>query len=375
MQRTWVTSPRWWIAVGIIAGVVFALAITLGEPGVDFFRSFYPVVGDYLSGATQLYDANNRGVFHPPWVVWMLIPFGLLPYTIGEALLRTLSVLGILAAVWVYTRDRREFLLGAVFALFNLHTFDLLYRGQITGFNALGAALVLPALTMRSPWLMGLGYLCLTVSLPNPIPFALVFLIASFKQWEIRTFLKSLIIPGVVFVLSLIIDGLWMFRWVNNMMVRTPQEEDGTDFFTTIWRMANVLELPAAVPIAITVVVLAVTLFVWLRVLRTEEGDHVLPGAMLWTAAIFIVTPWTLSYRYLLIYAVITPWLLRWRLAAALVLHALTFLPVLRLAIGRENAWIDIAYAVTAWLLVIMAVLPRRERDPTPSASTAPATR
>jgi hypothetical protein len=350
-------APLLLVGIGLLA-VVIAAAVPYRA--VDFWCCFHPIARSYPTGQVELYSAANFGVFHPPWVVWMLLPFGLVSLEVGTVLIRLTSIVAIVSGVVFITRNRREFLLGLTFALFNLHTFDLIYRGQITGLNAVGAVLILLAYARRKPFLLGLGYIFMTVSIPNALPFGLVFMGFTWVQWPKQDFLKSLALPIVVLLVSFVSDGLWPLAWFENMLNRTPGVEHGTALFTTIWRMANVLNLPAVVPAGLTLIVVGVTGAVWFRVMHNY--GHASPAAavssaMLWTVATFLITPWALSYRYVLAFGIVTPWLLRWRLDVVVLLHVLTFLPMLRPIITAGNAWIDLIYIAAMWVATMIFTL------------------
>ncbi|MGF1506404.1 MAG: hypothetical protein ACFB51_14925 [Anaerolineae bacterium] len=64
VKDMWFTRRGFWLVALVISVLVFALAFAASvRAGVDYYFSFYPVVDDYLTGRTQLYDANNRGEF------------------------------------------------------------------------------------------------------------------------------------------------------------------------------------------------------------------------------------------------------------------------------------------------------------------------
>jgi hypothetical protein len=106
--------------------------------GVDWHFHFQPDTTLWLSGDTQLFDEESPGFYYPPWGVWFLVPFVLLPEVYGLALLRITSLLMVTGCAWVFTRPGKQRLWGIVLAIINLHTWDLVYRGQITALEALG---------------------------------------------------------------------------------------------------------------------------------------------------------------------------------------------------------------------------------------------
>jgi hypothetical protein len=363
--------PRWQLAglaiaaLGALAALTW-LAATYIPLGVDWFLHFQPDTTLWLSGGTRLYDEETTGFYHPPWGIWFLVPYVLIPNPYGLALLRITSLLMLAACAWVFTRPGRQRLWGIVLAIVNLHTWDLIYRGQITALDALGAAFGWVAVRKTNPWLLGVGYVLLSISPPNTIPFALVLLWHTWRWWKRRDFWYSLVIPALVGAVSFIMFPRWPWRWVDNVVSRPPSEAPGAPWFTSIWWAARRLDLSIVFPWAIVVITAGITLWAWRRVNANQAGrsdpDHLLAYLMLFTTAFFVVTPWALSYRYVLLYAMVVPWLVGWRLDVVLGIHLLTLLPVARVYIGYENSWIDVAYpiAIFAATVLHLAVFPER---------------
>jgi hypothetical protein len=367
-------TKMWLVGLGVLATALLVVLVWLvgksyPRSGVDYYFSFYPETWNWLSGA---YNPRDNAFLHPPWGMWCFVPYVILPFDIGLALLRATSIVMLLACVWAFAETGRQRLWGSVLAIFNLHTFDLLYRGQMTAFDALGAALGWWAVKRRSPWLMGMCYLFLSLNPPNTAPFALIMLWFTWRRWERREFLCSLAIPFAVGVASFLVFGLWPLDWAVNVANRPLSALDGAEFATTLWRAADRLELPSVLPWAIAVIVLGIAIWTWNHLAKDTtwpERERLKAYLMLSTAAVFVVTPWAEGYRYVLLYAMVVPLLVEWSLVTVLLLHALTYLPLLRLVIGVENAWVDIVYAIFVFVAVVAYAL-RRYRADTPTPQT-----
>jgi hypothetical protein len=327
---------RWWavglylLAAALLVVLVWAAGQRYPRSGVDYYFSLYPETRSWLDGE---FNPRDTEFFHPPWAIWSLVPFVVLPYPVGLALLRATSILMLLAGVWAFAESRRQWLWGAVLALFNLHAVDLLFRGQMTAFDALGAGLGWYATRRRNPWLMGTSYVLLSLNPPNTIPFALIMLWHTWHKWERREFVHSLVIPLIVGASSFLVFLLWPLDWAINFAHRSLPGPAGADWFTTIWRAAEQLALPSILPWGIVAVVLGVTIWAWRRLAGDAtwpEEQRLKAYLMLSTAATFVITPWAASYRYVLLYAMIVPLLVEWSLVVVLGLHALTYLPLLR---------------------------------------------
>ncbi len=356
----------WWLGVSVVGLAAAWFLARMPGQSVDWTLHFYPAGRLYVAGETLLYDAQTTGFYHPPWVIWLLLPFTSLPIDAGLFVLRVASVLMIGAAVRTFVDGWLYRVVGMMIAIVNLHFVDLGYRGQITAFNALGAAFAWIAYTRKWPLVLGASYILLTVSAPNALPFALVLAWASWKTWELRDWLYSLILPGTVGVMSFFAFGLWPLRWVENMQLRPPAETVfGTEYFTTIWWASDFLNLAYIIPIAFAVGVTGVTLWAWhqLDIDDTKPVDvQLIERLLLVTTAVFLVTPWSLSYRFVLLYGLAVPYLFALRPRWVLVIQLLTFLPLLRVVLSPSYAWIDLLYVLVIFSAVLSLVVSTGDR-------------
>jgi hypothetical protein len=106
----------------------------------------------------------------------------LVSQTYGLALLRITSLLALAMCAWVFTRPGKQRFWGIVLAIINLHTWDLIHRGQILAVDGLGAAFGWLAVRNDSPWLMGMSYVLLSINPPYTLPFALVLLLYTWHK-------------------------------------------------------------------------------------------------------------------------------------------------------------------------------------------------
>jgi hypothetical protein len=290
----------------------------------------------------------------------------LVSQTYGLALLRITSLLALAMCAWVFTRPGKQRFWGIVLAIINLHTWDLIHRGQILAVDGLGAAFGWLAVRNDSPWLMGMSYVLLSINPPYTLPFALVLLLYTWHKWPRRAFWYSLVIPGAVGITSFFVFSLWPLRWFTKFSGNPEIGGAGAPFLTTIWRAAQKLGISPVFPYIIVIIVAGITVWAWRRVnaTRAERSDHeqLFAYLALATTAFFIITPYAFSYRYVLLYAMVVPWLVGWRLDVVLGIYLLTLLPVARVYVGIENSWIDIAYpiAIFAATVLHLTVFPER---------------
>lgn len=347
----------WWFGVSILGLAAAWFFARMPGQSVDWTLHFFPAGRLYVAGETLLYDAQTTGFYHPPWVIWLLLPFTSLPIGAGLFVLRVASVLMVGLAVRTFVEGWPYRVVGMMIAIVNLHFVDLGYRGQITAFNALGAALAWIAYTRKWPLVLGGSYILLTVSAPNALPFALVMVWASWKTWELKDWLYSLILPGIVGALSFFAFGLWPLHWVENMQLRPPAETVfGTEYFTTIWWASDLLNLPYSIPIVFAVGVIGVMVWAWHQ-LDTDDTKpfdvRLIERLLLVTTAVFLISPWSLSYRFVLLYGIAVPYLFTLRPRWVIVIQLLALMPLLRMLISPSYAWIDLLYV----LVIFGAVL------------------
>lgn len=346
------------------AGVLLALAAMsllmarLWPLGADYFYFFYPMAEQWVDGQFTMYDGAGERLFYPPWSLFVIIPLGFFPLELGKGVLFTASLVGLIAAVRIYQGSRSVTMLGVVFALANLHTFDLLVRGQIDVVVLLGLVLGAWAIPNRRPVMTGLA-LCLMVMKP-PLNIALpgLLYLLAIRTWPRRELGRVMWFPvGVLIVSSLMVGLDWPLLFVRN--VETPVNY----LSISLWRGAAVLGLPAW-PIAIAAVVAVIA---WLR-LAMREGltDRTLSLAL---ATNFVFTNYANGDHYILLIPALL-YVARHSPRLALLAYLTTWTPLLRLPLGPDASPIDILYPVVllgaAWYLRPATAAPQAAPASTP---------
>lgn len=352
-----------WLFVGaiLVLAVGVYVALSLGKrAGVDFRSTFYEVIRRWVAGETRLYDGRPGGYYHPPWAIVALSPLALVDPQAGLILLTLVTVATLAAAVLLINPPSFGRNLALVLVLFNLHTADLINRGQLVFFGILGILLGWLAYRDRRPWLMGFALILMSIDVPNTIPLLLLFLWWIWQNWPRYSILVSFVPPLVVFLGSFVVFGNWLARWLHSFQAGEPLHT----WRTTIWQAASQLHLPAVMPWLI--VLMAVVGFVcgWrkTRALQPEVRDRI--RLLLVVTATFIATPYSLSYRMMLALVFVFPYVAERSIPALLALYTLTFTPLLRLTVGVENAWIDIVIILAAFgMLLYYAAVPPVDRD------------
>ncbi|GIV80701.1 MAG: hypothetical protein KatS3mg051_0055 [Anaerolineae bacterium] len=179
----------------VLIGAVFAgLVVVMARVwpiGPDYYFTFRPAAEKFLQGETRLYDQETLGFFNAPWLLLYFIPVTQLSLRAGQALL-TVSTLAMLLAAPGLLREERAFPVYAfVFALLNLHTFDLLIRGQVDGFSLLGIAVGWWAIQQHRPWALSLAFWLMAIKPINVALCAALYLIVI-RSWPRSDQIKAL---------------------------------------------------------------------------------------------------------------------------------------------------------------------------------------
>jgi hypothetical protein len=178
--------------IGIFFILQFAIfAPFIASSGYDFYSTFR---------VATLTGAYGQSTWNPYPAYWLLTPFSLLPPQIGFLLWNLLAAVGFIAAIRHLDGRFLPFALS-------LPCFWLLYVGQFEGVVALGLALGMVA----PPLWAGLGLVLLSLK-PQIGLFAIVFILLQ------RRDVKLLIIPGAVYLLSLLYWGWWLPEWLDSII-------------------------------------------------------------------------------------------------------------------------------------------------------------
>lgn len=211
-KRLWVIS---FLVISGFGWVLYNLPM-----GSDWHLFFYKVTMNYILGETRLYDTGGVGVHNPPWVLLVLMPFGLLPETTG---LLAFRVLGILVFAWSAVSlgsYRGSSLMLVAPIVSSIAVWDTLVSGNIDFVALAGIVLAWNGVRKDSPYLLGLG---VTVAFTKPqlavIPF--LVLLPEIRRWSCGLKFKMLTIPSLAVVSSFLLAGIdWPWRLVTSVAER-----------------------------------------------------------------------------------------------------------------------------------------------------------
>lgn len=332
-----------------------------GPIGPDFYYVFMPVTRRFFAGKTLLYDETSFGFYNAPWAVFVIAPFAILPLTWGQALWSVFTLTGILFFISRFlslccrvSGPHQRRILAVTLALVNLHTVDLILRGNMEGFLAWGLGFLLQALMTGSPLWLGLGWWLLSMKPINVlIPSALSFLYVLQTDSK-HTLLKGLLPFVTTFALSFFIFG---HDWPVRYWVSFSQHPPMTEFQTSLWRAFHFFGLSKEeaklLNLFLFFVGSACTLWIFAR---NRFVPHEWMALGLATNLLF--SPYTLGSHYVLLSPVLA-WLVYANPAFALI-WLTTWTPLLRLFFGVQVAWMDLIYPLTLWISTWWLLLLRR---------------
>lgn len=338
------------VALCLLVGLaLFAVVLFVFPRGVDYYQTFEPSVASWQAGVPVFSLPPQYGFYNAPWLLPLLAGLQLLTPKGAEAALCLLTI-AILISCWRRFIGEGVRLAGPLtlaMCIFNLHMFDLMLRGQIDAFVLLGVLLMYLGVRRDEPLVVGAGWV---FSVIRPTSVSLIGLYTIWIMVQRRQLLKALVVPVGVGIVSLVVfDPGWIGRWIATMRaVGTPQPET---WIVTLWKAAQQLGISQVWPVLISGAVLAITG----GVLWRYRPDTRVTFGFLATASL-IVAPYALSYHYSVLMALFVPILVCWRFPLAVPLYVCTLMPVLRVSLGANSAWLDIVLPVIAWLLLIVMI-------------------
>jgi hypothetical protein len=288
-----------------------------------------------MRGETRLYDQESLGFFNAPWTLVFLVPSTWVPLRAAQGLLTVVSILMLVAAARLSQTGAKPFPVYAfVFALLNLHTFDLLIRANLDAFVTLGVALGWWAIQKRHPVALSFAFWLMAIKPTNVMLPMLLYLLAIVR-WARADQLRALSLPAISLAISLAIIGFDApQRYFDNYRIFSPPKEYLT---LTLWRVSRRADLPYGPAVALAGVFVGA--FLW-RAWRDGVTEWTLTMAL---ATNLFCAPYAIGNHYVYLVPAVV-FLARENGRLALLAYATTWTPLLRLAWGIEIAPIDMAY-------------------------------
>jgi hypothetical protein len=187
------------LAVGLaLLGVAYGLFAAYLPPAVDWHQFFYPAARSWREPC----DVSTL-LHNPPWLAFLLAPFGLLPEAHARAAFAVISLAMLIDAARIMGAGRT----GIVAAMLAPPVMSTFANGQVDILALWGGVLGLRALRWNAPWLLSLGLLLISTKPQVAAPVGLLLWLQSKDK------IRPLVLPVAAVALSFVIYGWWPAEW------------------------------------------------------------------------------------------------------------------------------------------------------------------
>jgi hypothetical protein len=326
------------------------LAAVVGTGVNDYTLQIRVVTQKWLSGESRLFDDAARGYYNAPWSVWLFIPTVWFSPAIGQAMVNTLNLLGVLMALFVFGQGLPFWVKALAAAPF--WVFMLMLSGNLDGIVLLGFCLSWWAATQRRQWWLAVGLWLATLKVVNSLPLVLFIVLLTWR-WSWRDRLKALSLLLASLALSFLAFGFdWPLRYLRSYWANPPFNFP----IVTVWKLGATLGLPWILVLGWCALVAAVcAVVVWRR------GPTPAAFALV-TAGWMLVTPYALDIHYVLLVPAFLEVARRNRIAAVCAYLA-TFSPILRVWYGFETISVDLLYPLLLWASTLVSFRKSTQTD------------
>ncbi|MEK6222703.1 MAG: DUF2029 domain-containing protein [Chloroflexota bacterium] len=213
-------------------GLAISLAVTIGITAMSYSMDGIPF--DFNIYIKTL-DGVFTGYYYPYWVIAFFLPFKLLPPLMSFFMWGLLNIIGIWYACRVFGGN----------SFFTLVSFQMLYalgHGQIIGIMILGLAFFW-VMFIKGKWdLAGIGLLLASAKVQSGFIIALLLWLMAELPFKYK--LRSLLIPLIVTVLSLIIYPNWLIEIIAETQPSSIIEGGNISLWRWIGPWSLILFLP-----------------------------------------------------------------------------------------------------------------------------------
>lgn len=187
------------MATGLFLWVAQLLPLDDAGYGADWRKVFW---GAWQSGRLEY----SLGLNNPPWTLWGIWPFALLPFRVSWALWTLLTVAVLIISVPPRQRGRADVWL-ILALLLSFWTLRLLVEGNLAALVVGGVLLTLNGARRNSIWQVSVGLVLLTAKVQEVWLFFPALAWSLWKAWPIRRLLLA--IGGVLALIlpSLMVSG------------------------------------------------------------------------------------------------------------------------------------------------------------------------
>lgn len=341
-------NRRMFVILAMLAGIaILFFVVERYWPLVpDYYYHYRPLADEWVSGSWRFYEDVQLYLGYPPWSAVFIAPLGLLSLDAGKAALFVLTVVCAVASLRLIY-DQWRIPPWVLFAsLANLFMLDVLLRGQLDTVALFGLVLAWWSARRHRPWLLGLALCLATVKPPANIVLPLLAVLYELRRWAWRDIAKTAAWPILAVAGSFAVFGLnWPFEFVKNL-------QGPINYLSiSVWRAGGLLGIS---PVWIGALCAGLILFVLREVRRSPLDLRILSTSI---AVNLLVTTYANGDHYVLLipaFAYVAMINRKWSVVA----YALTFTPVLCIALGYDAAVADLLFP--ALLLACAWFLPNR---------------
>jgi hypothetical protein len=274
-----------------------------------------------------------------------------------------LTQISLLAGAWLLGKNRSGRYLSLLIAVFSLSAIDIIYLGQVDIiFIAAPALLGLVALYHERQWWFAFALLLLVVKPPNGVAIAIVLWLMSLPRFRWSPF----VLGGVALVISFLIHGEWLSQWISAYRANPPNDWATT----TLFRMLYWYDLPLWIGLFACAAALLLAGLLSRRLIERQDREMLLA---LWVGAIYFVSPYSVSYHFAVLAALVAPTLLARAPLLILALYPAFNATLLRGPLGFQPNGLEWITAGMVYL-VVAGYLIWQERHLN-AADVAPSTR
>lgn len=203
------------LAVGALIAVVLALQFMTPIIVGDYHEFTRPTTLAFLSGRSNLYDANSS-FYNAPWSIAIWLPFVSYPYVIGQSAHYLVYIGCVVISLWLFQKELKAPRLGVWFAVLTFPVFVLIVAAGIDSVILLGTALGYIAARRRNVGLLAVALFVLAAKPQN------VALVAALFLYTLPAWRAVLLTFGAVIVSGMFIGLDWIWRLGAYLQANPP---------------------------------------------------------------------------------------------------------------------------------------------------------
>lgn len=217
-------------------GEAFAIGLCIAVAGIAIWLNHDGITGLYdFESHMDINHGDYWNYFYPKWIDPLYHLLSFLPLYAAYGVLVLLNIAGAGFAARVFASP-------AALVLISYQSLYNIFYGNITGLVVGGLGILWYGLASRKWWLAGIGLLLAAAKYQSGLLFAGLLLLYASLPWKEKW--KVLILPLVVFLVTLALAPLWPLDLVQRIMA-APPNADGS---LSLWRWLGPAALVFLIP-------------------------------------------------------------------------------------------------------------------------------